>query len=250
MIRIGTQSISSGLASLLKRGTITLSSPVRAIEQTQSAVYVSSSRRQYICKRVIVSVPTPLYKEITFTPQLPADKLELSQLNRLGYTNKVLVRYSTPWWRGYGLCGMLQSFAGPVTVTRDSSVDVLGQFSLTCFCVGDWGRQLSKLSQKKRFDAVVEHIEKTLGSAGKAPQPVGIEEHEWQFDQWAQGCPCPAAPPGAMVRLESALRSTHGKLHFVGTETAYEWKGYMDGAVRSGARGAEEVVNALGHASL
>ncbi|UNI18406.1 Monoamine oxidase [Purpureocillium takamizusanense] len=248
----GTQSISIGLASLLQPGTITLNSPVRSIEQTQSAVHVTSTRRQYICKRVVVSVPTPLYKEITFTPQLPADKVELSQRNKLGYNNKVIVRYSSPWWRNYGLSGMLQSFAGPVCVTRDTSIERLGQFSLSCFCVGDWGRQLSKLSQEKRFETVITHIEKTLGSvsAGKVPLPVGIEEHEWQLDQWAQGCPCPASSPGATVRLERALRSTHGKVHFVGTETAYEWKGYMDGAVRSGARGADEVVTALNAAKL
>ncbi|KAJ6445382.1 Amidase [Purpureocillium lavendulum] len=246
----GTQKIAIGLANLLRPDTITLSSPVRVVEQAASAIQVHSTRRTYTCKRVIVSVPTPLYKEITFHPALPADKLELSRLNRHGYTNKVMVRYSSPWWRGYGLCGMLQSFAGPVTVTRDSSVDELGQFSLTCFCVGDWGRQLSKLSQAERFAAVVEHVTKTLGSAGSVPQPIGIEEHEWQWDQWSQGCPCPAAPPRVMTRLEPALRASHGKIHFVGTETAYEWKGYMDGALRSGARGGREVIDALGHGKL
>jgi len=39
-------------------------------------------------------------------------------------------------------------------------------------------------------------------------------------------------------------------VHFVGTETAYEWKGYMDGAVRSGERGATEVVDALTRGKL
>jgi monoamine oxidase len=34
-------------------------------------------------------------------------------------------------------------------------------------------------------------------------------------------------------------------VHFVGTETASEWKGYMEGAVRAGERGAKEVVEAL-----
>lgn len=48
-----------------------------------------------------------------------------------------------------------------------------------------------------------------------------------------------------MSEFEHSLRSAHGKVHFVGTETAYEWKGYMDGALRSGLRGAEEVTKAL-----
>lgn len=47
---------------------------------------------------------------------------------------------------------MLQSFvqAGPVSVTRDSSVDTKGQFSLTCFCAGEAGKAYSKLPQADR----------------------------------------------------------------------------------------------------
>jgi len=36
-----------------------------------------------------------------------------------------------------------------------------------------------------------------------------------------------------------------GNVHFVGVETAGEFKGFMEGAVRSGERGAAEVVDAL-----
>ena len=42
-----------------------------------------------------------------------------------------------------------------------------------------------------------------------------------------------------------ALRRPSGLLHWAGTETATEWSGYMDGAVQSGKRAAEEVRSAL-----
>lgn len=194
---------------------------------------------------MIVSVPTPLYTEITFDPPLPPEKAEIARQNKLGYQNKVMVRYATPWWREHGLCGLLQSFTGPISVTRDSSVDERGQYSLTCFCVGKLGHELSKLSQADRFRTVIEAISKTVGAGVRVPDPIGVEEHEWAKDQWAQGCPCPAAPPGVMTQYEHGLRTSHGKIHFVGTETAHEWKGYMDGAIRSGQRGAQEVIKAL-----
>ncbi|KIH93251.1 monoamine oxidase [Sporothrix brasiliensis 5110] len=248
----GTQSLSIGLAALLKAGTVLLSSPVRSIVQTGSdgGVRVVSARGDFVCKRVVVSVPTPLYKEIRFEPPLPPAKAALASANKLGFINKVIVRYARPWWRESGLCGMLQSFvqAGPASVTRDSSVDSKGQFSLTCFCAGDAGIAYSKMARADRFQAVVDQVKATLGASlppSSVPDPVGFEEHEWSHDQWAQGCPCPAAPPGAMTLYDHALRTTHGKVHFVGTETAFEWKGYMDGALRSGIRGAEEVSRAL-----
>lgn len=48
-----------------------------------------------------------------------------------------------------------------------------------------------------------------------------------------------------MTDVGKALRAPFQAIHFVGTETSFEWKGYMEGAVRSGERGAAEVIEAL-----
>jgi monoamine oxidase len=42
-----------------------------------------------------------------------------------------------------------------------------------------------------------------------------------------------------------ALREPVGPIHWAGTETSGVWTGYMDGAVRSGYRAADEVRQAL-----
>lgn len=246
----GTQSMSLGLADLLQDNSVFLNSPVRNITQSLEGIYVSAGRGDFKCKRVIVSVPTVLYKEITFDPPLPQAKSELGKSNVHGYTLKIMVSFSEPWWRNAGLAGAAMSFAGPITTARDTSNDEKGQFSMTCFSNGDFGRKLSKLPQQARFDAIFAHIKHLYGPYVGVPAPIAMTEHEWFRDQWAQGCPCPASPPGVMTKYDSALRSTHGKVHFIGTETAYEWKGYMDGAVRSGERGAREVVGALSQAKL
>lgn len=52
--------------------------------------------------------------------------------------------------------------------------------------------------------------------------------------------------PGVLDTLgPDALRESSGNLHFAGTETAGEWKGYMEGAIRSGERAAAEVVKSF-----
>jgi len=38
-----------------------------------------------------------------------------------------------------------------------------------------------------------------------------------------------------------ALREPFGNLHFVGGETAYEWKGYLEVAITAGKRGADVI---------
>lgn len=71
--------------------------------------------------------------------------------------------------------------------------------------------------------------------------------YEWVNDEWAGwGCPCASLPPGVLDNLGGdALREPCGDLHFAGTETAGEWKGYMEGAIRSGERVAAEVAKDL-----
>lgn len=199
---------------------------------------------------MIVSVPTPLYKDITFNPPLPKAKQELSSKTVLGNTAKMLLLYDSPWWRTANLTGIVQSFAGPVIVTRDSSVDDRKQFSLTCFIVAGPGREWAKLSKVERTNAVLRQINKLFGPFVQVPPPLEAVEYDWALEQWSQGCPCPAMPPNVMTSYGHALRTAHGKVHFIGTETSYEWKGYMEGAARSGERGAREVLQYFNKAKL
>jgi monoamine oxidase len=52
-------------------------------------------------------------------------------------------------------------------------------------------------------------------------------------------------PPGSWTQFGPLLRTPVGPLHWAGTETADEWTGFMDGAVRSGQRAAAEVAGSL-----
>ena len=176
----GTQSFSRGLASELPSDAVSFMSPVRRIEQRDGMVKVTSARGIYEAARVVVSVPTPLYQEITFDPPLPAEKLEMSGSTLLGDYCKSIVFYRTPWWREYDLCGLTQSCHGPYSVTRDSSVDADGHYSLTCFVVGQPARDWMQLPREGRDRAVVEQIQKLFGPFAKVEEPIEIVEQIWK----------------------------------------------------------------------
>lgn len=122
-----------------------------------------------------------------------------------------------------------------------------GQFSLTCFVVGEEGRKWSKLSADQRKRQVIDQV--SVFAAGyDAPEPIQILEKEWVKEPWSEGAPNPVPDLGAFAEGGGgveALKKPFGSIHFVGTETADVWRGYMDGAVRSGERGATEVLEAL-----
>lgn len=58
-------------------------------------------------------------------------------------------------------------------------------------------------------------------------------------------------PLGALSNgAASEVRNVLGDVHFVGTETSDVWKGYMEGAVRSGTRGGCECFGRVVSGSL
>ena len=203
-------------------------------------------------------MPTPLYRDITFSPALSGSKLALCSSTKLGYFAKVILVYAAPWWTNAGLVGLAHSFntdadgktgngAGPITLIRDTSDTESGLYALTCFVLANAGREWSLLPAAQRRSEVLAQVAQIYTDVDKdlIYAPTEVFEQEWSKEEWSKGCPCPVTPPGVMSSVGHAIREPFGNVHFVGTETSVVWKGYMEGAVRSGERGAAEVVEAL-----
>jgi monoamine oxidase len=132
-------------------------------------------------------------------------------------------------------------------VIRDTSIPVDSQYSLTLFIGGAPGLAWSKLPQHERRAQALTQVANIFGVEHEADvyKPIEIFEQEWSKEQWSKGAPCPATTPGLLAAAGNALTEPVGNIHFVGTETSAVWSGYMEGAVRSGVRGAKEVVEKL-----
>ncbi len=237
----GTQSISEGLAESLPPGSVKLNTAVKSVVQEEGGVEVHSTDG-YIFRgrKVILAFSTPLYQKVTFLPPLPTGKALLAASTRLGYYTKVLATYSKPWWRENGLSGASQSFLGPAAATRDTSEDSQSRFRLTSFIAGGPGERWSQLSPTERRETALAQFSFLFGS-NDAYHPIEYIEYQWSSEEWSLGCPCPYTPPGVLTKVGNCLTEPLGHVHFVGTETAVEWKGYMEGALASGTRGADEV---------
>lgn len=71
--------------------------------------------------------------------------------------------------------------------------------------------------------------------------PIDYVGHRWGAEDFAPGGPTAAVPPGSWTDYGRWLREPVGPIHWAGTETADEWTGFLDGAVRSERRAAAEV---------
>ncbi|KAJ5573821.1 Flavin amine oxidase [Penicillium hispanicum] len=249
--RTGSQSVALNIAKLLPPDSIRLCSPVTAVldQNGRVAVTISSPYARestFHARKLVVSIPTPLYKEISFMPPLPARKMAASNSTKLGIYTKVIVIYRQPWWVAKKLCGLLLSYDGPVVVARDTSTAVDWQYSLTCFVNGSIGRDWSKRAPFERKTAVLQHLYHVTGDE-QALCPIDVLERQWMNEQWSQGAVCPISGPGVMSSLGEMWKASVGNVYFVGTEFANEWKGYMEGALNSGEEGAKAVREALEH---
>ena len=242
----GTQQFATQLNARLRPGTVELSLPVIGIEQIEDRVNVTCDNGHvYTARKIIITTPSPLYATMHWNPPLPETKQVIMKETTQGYYTKDILDYDKPWWRDLGFCGLSQSFdCGPICVTRDTS-DERYQWSLTCFVAGEAGRQWSLKPYYVRKEAVLDQVVKLFGST-EARKPIDVLIREWSKEEWSQGAPCPVQNTKSAMSAHKHIRTPFRNVHFAGTETAWEWKGYMDGAVSSGKRAASEIMSAFG----
>ena len=92
-----------------------------------------------------------------------------------------------------------------------------------------------------RKKEVIEHIVRYFGD--EARDYLEFAEQLWSDEKFTGGCPVAnITTSGCMKDYARALREPYINLHFCGTDTATVWQGYMDGAVESGERAANEIL--------
>ncbi|KAF2720110.1 putative flavin-containing amine oxidase [Polychaeton citri CBS 116435] len=247
--RQGTQSLALGLARSLPEEVVQLSSAVDSIWQLgPHHAVIKTGGQAYQARKVISAVPPPVLQKVAFNPPLPTEKQILINSFFYGCYQKVLVVFKEPFWVKKGLCGLAQSFNGPIAVIRDTSVPADNKWILTCFMAGAPGRawaQIPDAEERKR--KVLQQVAQ-IYSEPKAQDELFLDIATWEWNNdnlSGYGCPSSSLPPGALDSVGHTLREPFGNVHFIGTETAEEWKGYMEGAIRSGERGAKEAVDEL-----
>ncbi|KAL2826190.1 amine oxidase [Aspergillus pseudoustus] len=245
--RQGNQNIAQKMADELGPGVVFLHTPVTAIDHSRCGhcVVHTQSGRTFQCRKVIVSIPTSLYHRIAFSPRLPEKKVILSDNTATGCYTKLVYVFNEPWWHKANLSGVLDSEKGPIVFSRDTSIAQDHQWSITCFLTGDKGRNWSKLPRASRHRQAWKQFSQSFGKFTEVPRPANTLEMEWTKEAFFLGAPCPITTPGVLSAVGGEIATPVGNVHFVGTETSREWRGYMEGAIRSGLRGGAEVVRKL-----
>jgi monoamine oxidase len=194
-------------------------------------------------QRAIIAVPPTLAGRIDYDPPLPALRDQLTQRMPQGSVIKTMAIYPEPFWREEGLSGQAISDDGPARVVFDNSPPDGIPGVLLGFLEGRLAREWAARPEQERRSAILAGHARLFG--GRAACPERFIEKIWAEEKWTRGCYGCLMPTGGWTEYGQALRAPIGPLHWAGAETATVWNGYMDGAVQSGERAAEEVLAVL-----
>ncbi|HEY1617741.1 MAG TPA: NAD(P)/FAD-dependent oxidoreductase [Streptosporangiaceae bacterium] len=227
----GAQQIATGLAARLG-GTVRYLAPVRAVEQDPGGVRLLTDAGPVAGDFAVLAVPLPVLRELPFSPPVPAAQRAAWQRAGLAHNAKLHVPLRRPatasavlsvpgrfWtWTAVDASGAVQpvlhAFGG--TPGALAALDVRGG-------PRTWARRAAELRPELDLDLA------------------GALITTWNDDPWA-GLSYSALTPAGRPEDGALAGAPAGRVHFAGEHTAGDWAGLMEGALRSGARAAAEVL--------
>ena len=236
------------LCAAIPKDVIRLNHPVCEIQRQDNGVRVIVGRHDhkpehvFEASRVILALPPRLAaSSILFTPDL-SHNLTQAMLKAstwmAGHAKFFALYEGGADWLNKGLSGQGFSLCGPLGEIHDGS----GVKNIPCGLTGFVG--IPALRRKDKTDhgmteAILNQLAHIYGS--NAGEPIRTYYQDWakeeftatEYDQWSVHNHPEFLPP-------SGKTSTwDGTIHFAGSETAYHFGGYLEGALQSAERAVE-----------
>jgi len=204
---------------------------------------------QFTCKYLISTIPPPLCKDITYTPPLPKEREALVNTMKMGKVIKFLVFYENNLWNNLSnatrFSGEVLSFGNGVNFIYDATLSNGSNPCIVGFFTGENALRWGKKKSEQRKNEVIDFLFKNLGNGqdSRYLNPTQYIECDWSKEEYSKGGYGGVVPPNtSFLDYKDSLFKFIGRMHFAGTETSNKWVGYIDGALSSAERVANEVL--------
>ncbi|HWI74889.1 MAG TPA: NAD(P)/FAD-dependent oxidoreductase [Baekduia sp.] len=221
----GTKSLVDALAAD-SDADIRLGSPVASVEQNDEDVTVTTrSGESFTGRSAVVAAPVNVWSDVTFAPPLSAPKREVSAEPHPGRAVKVWALLENVPDEGVSGWGFGQGCNWFFRYSRLPEGDLYVGFS------GGYDLDVTD----------VEAVQRAARVFAPEARVIKVDAHDWRANEFFKGTPL-IHRPGEARRYFSALADREGRVLFAGSDVAFGWNGWMDGALESGARAAREVL--------
>jgi monoamine oxidase len=210
-----------------------LSSPVRRIRWSDAGVTVATDGAEIDADTAVIAIPTLPLGEIDFDPPLEGATASALRAITYGQNSKLFIGLRTP-----APPSAVMSIAGHFwTYTQLGADGEPAPFLVSYAGTRSAIEALGGSAEPARWVAATLALRTDLDLD---PDPAAALLSSWDDDPWVRGS-YSARSLASPIR-DDDLQRPIGPLYFAGEHTAGAWHGLMEGALRSGARAAEQVL--------
>ena len=226
----GNQRLAGAMAERLGE-RVRLRTPVLAVDHDEGTIRVQTAAGAFDARAVVLALPLPVLRDLSFEPALPAWKLAALDRVALGHAAKLHLPLARTAPTSAVMSVPDRYWCWTATAGDGTVAPVLN-------CFAGSPRALDRLAVAAGPEAWLERVRRLRPDLEISDG--GAVLTTWSDDPWAQGA---YSTPGLATEAgdEDRLTAPSGPLHFAGEYTAGPWSGLMEGALRSGIRAAREV---------
>jgi monoamine oxidase len=211
------------------RADIKLSTPVEAVEQLDDGIRVSTrTGESFSAKAMVLATPINTWQSIRFSRGLGPEKTQMATEKQTGHSTKIWALVQGLPGNFYGV-GYDTKVKWVATEYNTPDGDLLVGFGTT-----------PEILDVTSSEAVTAAIHEFVPDV----RVVATDAHDWNADEFSQGT-WMAYRPGQVMRSASELQRPVGRIACAGSDLASGWAGWMDGAVESGHRAAQQALAIL-----
>lgn len=204
---------------------------VSNIKEDHNALFLETNQNTFKTGIVVSTLPPYLLQStIKIEPILPVSIQDVMEGTHtwMGESIKIGLRFETPFWRANNLSSTIFSNVGPITEFYDHCNFEDNLFALKGFLNSSY----FSLSREERLSMVFKQLKKYYGDI--VDTYTSYEEKVWRNNPYTysdyHSHVLPHQNNGHTLYKQPYLG---GKFYIAGAETASEFPGYMEGAVRS-----------------
>ena len=236
----GTQRLPDAMHNSINPFVLTGKQVTRINTASSGIRLLTADSDSYTCQLCLVALPFSVLRRLDVQADLSRPKQQA--IRRMGYTpvTHVLMKPRSPFWLADGLSPNMwtDTDLGRVFTQTDEQGEVI---RLRAWIQGSTAQRLEGI----RDDELGKHVVSTLEQARPAARSQLEVERvmSWGKNPFAYGA-FSHYPAGGVGWFSRAVSRPEGLLHFIGAHTEPSASG-MEAAVKSGTRGAHEIIKRL-----
>lgn len=200
----------------------------------------AGTNQTFPADHVICALPFSVLRNIELPSSLSENKRAVIQQMEYGAVTRVYLQSRRRYWEGDGLNGYATPDL-PMEIWSPTFTQPGTRGIVMSYIYEDMARKVAAMSPQARIEDLLQLTEKIF--PGMRENFEGGTSYSWDQDPFQRGAYA-LFKKGDLLKFEPEARRAEGRLHFAGEHTS-PWSGWMQGALYSGLRAANEVCEAL-----